>query len=58
MLLIAKISNTASLRRGKLHALLAVSMFFMFMLAACRVAVSDDGVIAVEPISSTVASVR
>ena len=45
MQLIAKVTNLASVRRGQLPALLAVSMLFMFMLAACQVAVADDGTI-------------
>jgi hypothetical protein len=53
MQLIAKVTNLASLKRGQLPALLAVSMLFMFMLAACQVAVADDGTIKISPEQTT-----
>ena len=53
MQLIAKVTNLASVRRGQLPALLAVSMLFMFMLAACQVAVADDGTIKISTEQAT-----
>ncbi len=49
MQLLNEVRNTASRRRGRLPALLAMGALFLFVLSACQVAVAEDGSINIKP---------
>ncbi len=49
MQLLTEVRKNASHKRGRLPALLAMGVMFLFVLSACQVAVADDGTINIRP---------
>lgn len=51
-MLLHEVRKNASHRRGRLPALMAMGVLFLFVLSACQVAVADDGTVHIRPEST------